>query len=411
MNNREKIICFLQKLIGPGATAVLCFCIYQWGTNHEKARFAITLGIVAYLFLCFYNAIFKNKYKKVVEKVLSGLIIIAFSNELYDYNKIIALFPVFSKIDPLLFSLIVLGSALLLLIVIKISILIYENTDVNATQSTPNNLLDANSNAIKDNNTKKSNIGKGTLETESKNNNTWMILYFVFLIILIGAGCTLFSILYNKGILKQSYDFFEVISFLLKYAGYIVMIFIAIVIVIIFLIEMIRLIISRMKIFAVSLKNDNQGNDIPLYLLSIIVDIVVCYLTYKFTGIDMESFYDFANDGKYLALPLMLLFVGVAFAIFLRLTHATLVLLVDMKPENVKSFLHKINGKAQITNRVVEIIKTIIDIVLDTLLTALKFVSFIPDFFNILYAFVLEDEEDFEFEEKESKNSSEEVQK
>ena len=69
----------------------------------------------------------------------------------------------------------------------------------------------------------------------------------------------------------------------------------------------------------------------------------------------------------------------------------------NMKPENIKLFLHKVNSKTQITERVVDIIKAIIDIVLDTLLTALKFVSFIPCFFKSIYAFVLEDEEDFEF--------------
>lgn len=403
MNSKEKAVYFLQELLGIGVTGVLCFCIYHWGTGHKKACFAITLGAIAYLLLCFYNAFFKNKYKGMVEKVLSGLMVIAFSNELYDYNKVIALFPIFKSTDPMLFSLIVLGVILSLLIIIKIMTFIYDNTDVNGIQSSGDNSICAGGNITGGNQT-----GGGTSAPKSKDNNAWMVLYFVFLIILIGAGGALFSILYNKGILKQSYDFFEVVSYLLKYAGSIVMIFLAIVIVIILLIEMIKLIISRMKVFATSLKHNTQENTVPLYLFSIIVDVVVCYLTYKFTGIDMDSFYDFVNDGKYLALPLMILFVGVAFVIFLRLTHATLVLLVDMKPENVKSFLQKVNAKAKITERVVEIIKMIIDIVLDTLLTALKFVSFIPDFFCTLYTFVLEDEQDFEFVDNETEDSSEE---
>lgn len=335
MDNKEKIVYFLKELLGIGVTGVLCFCIYRWGTGHEKACFAITLGTITYLILCFKNIIFRNKYKGMVEKVLSGLVIIAFSNELYDYDKVIALFPILTKTDPMVFSLIVLVTILLLLITIKIIIFIYDNTDANDTHSPRDNFISTGGN----------NEGNSNAEgkIEKSKSNTWMILYFLFFIILIGAGGALFSVLYNKGILKQDYDFFEVVSLLLKYAGYIVMIFIAIVIVIILLIEMIRLIISRIKVFAASLKNDGQGNDIPLYLISIIIDIVICYLTYKFTGIDINSFYDFANGGKYIALPLMILFVGVAFAIFLRLIHATLVLLVDMKLENIKAFLQKIN--------------------------------------------------------------------
>ena len=402
MNDKEKIVHFLHKLFGIGVTGTLCFCIYCWGTGYEKARFAITLGAIAYLILCFYNIIFNKKYNGMFGKVLSGLIIIAFSNELYNYNKVVALFPIFKKTDPMLFSLIVLGTTLLLLIIIKIMTFIYENTDVNGTQSPEGNYINVSGNNA-ENNSMKEGIG----EPKSKNNNTWMILYFVFLIILIGAGGALFSILYDKGMLKQNYDFFEVISFLLKYVGYIIMIFIAIVMVIILLIEMIRLIISRVKGFAASLKNDGQENDIPLYLLSIIIDIVICYLTYKLTGIDIDYFYNFANGGKYIALPLMILFIGVAFVIFLRLIHATLVLLVDMKPENVKLFLRKVNEKNKIADRIVEIIKTIIDIIFDIVLAALKFVSFIPNFFNTLYVFVLEDEEDFEISDDEEKDSLE----
>lgn len=403
MNIKEKIIYFFQELLDIGVTGILCFSIYRWGAGHEKACFAITLGTIAYLLLCFYNAIFKSKYEGMFEKVLSGLIIIAFSNELYNYDKIITLFPIFMNIDPMLFSLIILGAILLLLIIIKIIIFIYKNTDVDSSQSPKYNSTNINA----DNPEKyitKSNIGI----PKSKESNTWIILYFIILIVIIGAGFVLFTILYSNKILKQPYDFFEILSCLLKYVGNIVMIFLAIAIVIIFLIEMIRLIISRIKIFAASLKNDSQENPIPLYLLSIIADVIVCYLTYKFTGIDMESFYDFVNDGKYLALPLMILFVGVAFVIFLRLTHATLVLLVDMKPENVKSFLQKVNEKTQITDRVVEIIKLIIDLVLDTLLTALKFVSFIPNFFVTLHAFVLEEEADFEPSNDETESSLEE---
>lgn len=381
MNNRKKNVRLLYELFYIGATGTLCFYIYCWGASHEKARFAITLGATAYLVLCLKKILFDKKYDGMFEKLLSGLIIIAFSNELYNYNKVIALFPVFKETDPLLFSFIVLGTMLFLLIIIKIMTLIYGNT-----------------------NAENDNMKREIRSLKLKGDNTLLILYFVFMIILICTGGALFSILYDKGMLKQNYDFFEVVSVLLKYAGYIVMIFLAIVLVIILLIEMIKLIVSRIKVFAVSLKNDGQENDIPLYLLSIIIDIVICYLTYKFTGINIDSFYNFANGGKYMALPLLILFIGVAFIIFLRLIHATLILLVDMKPENIKLFLRKVNEKNKIADRIVGIIQKIIDIIFDTALIALNFVSFIPHFFNTLCIFVLEDENDFVKDEDEERD-------
>ena len=165
-------------------------------------------------------------------------------------------------------------------------------------------------------NTSSNNIKIYTTENKApmpkpKKNNTWMVLCFTFLIIFIGAGGAFFTLLHNGGIFNNNYDFFETVSSMLNYAGSIVMVFLAIFLVIIFLIEMLRLIISRMKAFAASLKSDNNTNAVPLYLLSTIVDIVVCYLTYKFTGINLDSFYNFVNEGKYLALPLIILFVGV----------------------------------------------------------------------------------------------------
>lgn len=177
------------------------------------------------------------------------------------------------------------------------------------------------------------------------------------------------------------------------------MILLAVMVVIIFLIEMIRLIISRMKAFSRSIKADTKGDTIPLYALSAVLDLIVCYLAYKYTGITMDSFYNFVNEGKYLALPLMILFVGIAFVIFMRLTHATLVLLVAMKPEDVVSFLKRVNDKTKISEKVVEIIKMIIDIVLDSIITALSFVSFIRDYFNTIYSFVFGNECVFEYDE------------
>jgi len=402
MNKKENFINHLLEFMGVIVTALLCFGIYRWGAGNNKACFAITLGSLAYLLLCFFNALFKNKYKGMIQKVLSGFTIIAFANEMYDYNKIIEVLPVFNNIDPMLFALIVLGSVLTILIIIKVMIFVYENADSSPASVSVDSKAQKTGNTVSDSNSS----GGNSKQRQSKDNNAWMVLYFIFLTILLIGGGALFAVLYNKGVLEQSYDFFEVVTILLKYAGSIVMLLLAIVIVIILLIEMIRLIISRMKTFAASLKNERQSDTAPLYLLSIILDVVICYLTYKFTGIDMDSFYDFVNDGRYLALPLMMLFVGVAFVIFLRLTHATLVLLVDMKPENVKAFLQKVNEKTQITDRVVEIIKTIIDIVLDTLLTALEFVAFIPDFFGSLYSFVLEDEEEFTFDDDSADNQN-----
>lgn len=383
-------------------TVVICFSIYHWGSNNDKACFALTLGAVAFLLLCFYNIIFNGNRKGMVVSVLSGLFVIVFANKLYDYEKLETLVPILRNVDPMIFTIIVLGGALSSLLLIRFLIYIYDNAEDNISPTSSSGIPVSNNVGGMNNDTpstigERANTDRATNVSHSK---AWMVLYFIFLIILIGAGCALFTILYKNGVLKQNYDFFEVVASLLKYVGSVVMLLLAAVIVIIFLIEMIRIIVSRIRAFTLSLKEDAKTDNVPLYALSAILDIIVCYLTYKFAGITIDSFYSFVNRGQYLALPLLMLFVGIAFVIFLRLTHATLLLLVEMKPENVKEFLKKVNEKTKITERVIEIVKMLIDIVLNSVITALKFVAFIPGFFGTIYSFVLEDEEEFEIEDE-----------
>lgn len=395
--SKEDVISYICQLCCIIITVIICFSIYYWEDYNDKACFALTLGAVAFLFLCFYSIIFKSNRKGMVVGVLSGLAVIAFANRLYDYDKLKTLLPLLNNVEPMIFIILVLGGMLTILILAKFLIYVYDNVedDIALTSSnsmdTSNNVGDAKGNKTP------------LVKRKSRNvdySNARMVLYFIFLIILMGAGCALFSILYKNNVLKQNYDFFEVVTSLAKYAGSVGIIILAVVIVIIFLIEMIRLIISRMRAFFRSLKEDAKENTIPLYALSAILDIIVCYLAYEFTGITIDSFYGFVNSGEYLVLPLLILFLGIAFVVFLRLTHATLLLLVEMKPENVKGFLKKVNDKTKITERVIEIVKMLIDIVLNSVITVLNFVTFIPDFFGTLYSLVLEDENEFELEDK-----------
>lgn len=50
----------------------------------------------------------------------------------------------------------------------------------------------------------------------------------------------------------------------------------------------------------------------------------------------------------------MLLLIGVAFVLFLRLTHATLLLIAEMKATDVKKFLEKINNKTLIKDKTID---------------------------------------------------------
>ena len=108
--NKDTIRSCLCQLCGIIVTAAICFSIYHWGSNNHKACFALTLGATAFLFLCLYNIIFKKNCKGTVVWMLSGLLVIAFANELYDYEKLETLIPILKNKDPIFFTIIILGA-------------------------------------------------------------------------------------------------------------------------------------------------------------------------------------------------------------------------------------------------------------------------------------------------------------
>lgn len=386
---------YLKQLVCAIVALLTCLGIYRGWNANTRTCFALTLGAVLFLIWCFYNVVFKGEHQGMVVYILSGASVIMFANKMYDYEKLKTIFPILKDVDALYFVLVSLGGVLSVFILTKIAIYIYDGTKSNKAIDDLNN--------VKISETVKPSMNE--INSETNSNKAWTIIYLFLLIILTGAGCALFGILYRKGIPQRDYDFFEVVILLLKYAGSVVLILLAFVVVIIFLIEMIRLIVSRMRVFFSSLKEETKEDTVPLDALSAVITIVVFYLAYKVTGLTVDTFYDFVNKGEYLALPLIILFVGAAFIVFLRLIHATLLLLVEMKPDSIKEFWKKINDKTNITERVSEILKMIIDIVLDSIITVFKFVKFIPDFFDSIYLLVLEDENEFELEDENENNS------
>ena len=385
---------YLRQMICVVVAVLTCLGTWHWWSSNIRVCHALTLGAVLFLIWCFYRIIFKGGCKEMAVYILSGVSVIMFANKMYDYEKLRTLFPILKKVDPMYFVLAFLGCILITFILVKVSMYIYSNIENNKTVYNIENETDV---------VKTSGIAQ-TATTGTDNNKTGTIVYLLLLIFLAGAGCALFGILYKNGVPLRDYDFFEVVISLLKYAGSVVLILLAFVVVIIFLIEMLRLIIARMRVFFVSLKEESKEDSVPLYALSAVIAIVVFYLAYMVTGITIDTFYDFVNKSEYLALPLLILFIGTGFVVFLRLIHATLLLLVGMKPENIKEFWKKLNDKINITERVAEILRMIIDIILNSVIVVLKFVIFIPDFFDSVYSFVLEDEDEFELDDESGKD-------
>lgn len=395
--NKSKWYYWVLQLVCAGIAVAICFGIYQWWNSNNKACFALSIGAGIFLIYCFYNIIFKSKSRGMQVYTLSGVSVLVFANKLYDYERMKRLFPFLKNVDPLYFALASIGGVLLIFILMKTLSNLYENNDMD---------LESGENADDFETTGTVGITEKRTYDNKCNGKVWPVMYLVFLIVLIAGGAAVFEVLYINGGIHQDDDFFEVIISLLKYAGSVVMILLSIVVVIIFLIEMIRIIISRMKMLFISLRKETKEDAVPLYALSILIDIIMFYLAYKTTGITTDTFYDLVSNSEYLALPLIMLFLSIVFVIFLRLTHATLVLMTEMQPDNIKIFWRKINDKTNITERIEQILKMIIDIVLDSIIVVLQFAKALPSFFYSVYSLVMMDEDEFELEEGEKENRS-----
>ena len=387
---KGKATCLFMQVLSVCVSVVLCFGVYNWWNTNDNTCFALSFGASGFLIFCFYSIIFRHERQGMVVYILSGLMVNIFANKLYDYEKLKILFPALKNVDSVYVIIGLLSGVLLFFIFIKVLMYVYSyvgNDDIVATGE--KNVTTGQSE------------NSEAMDKRAKNDifgGKFGIGIFLLLLTGLSMGtCVLFVILYKNGMPQHDYNFFEIVMLLLKYAGTIVMLLLALVVVIVLALEMVRLVMSRIRILFISAREETR---VPLYALSAVIDLVICFLAYRVSGVTMNTFYDFVSNGEYLALPLMILVIGVAFAFFMKLTHATLLLMTQMKPDHVKEFWNRIDNRMEINERLEEIIRSLIDIVLDSVIIALKFVKVIPDFADSIRILSFEEESEFEVEEK-----------
>lgn len=381
---KSTIFKHVSQIACPIITTVLCILIYNIPDRFDNALFAISLGSITCLLYCFYTALYQPRGSEVILKIFSSFAVLIFSNRLYDYQKLSLLFPVLKGLDASVFSLILLGAFLLLLIMIRIICYLFQSKD---TYTPENNANDANDmNDISNDSTHHS-----QKETEHQFPYFPVFIGFVITIFIIVGIYTFIRL--NIDIASSTFSFENTILLMFKYVGSIIIALIAIHYIILITIEMLRLIIYRIKTFSSS-RDVGQNSPVFLYSLSVLIALIISYVTYKSTDFNLDSFYNITNSGRFLAVPLSFLFVTCIFFIFVQLVHALLILLINMKIENIKSFWQKANAKTNISERILTILQTLIDIILDTIISILQFATFIPGYVHTLHEFLFPSSEE-----------------
>ena len=135
---KDDIIDSIYHGIIIATTILICFLIYNYGQGHEVALFGVSIGAAAFEVLSFCSIAFFDRHRGAVAKCLSGIVIIIFANQLYDYKKLVELFPILNNIEPVFLVMIILGVVLAILFIIKLMMYIYSTADETATTQPAN---------------------------------------------------------------------------------------------------------------------------------------------------------------------------------------------------------------------------------------------------------------------------------
>ena len=124
---------------------------------------------------------------------------------------------------------------------------------------------------------------------------------------------------------------------------------------------------------------DGKGG-IPLYLLSVFVVLVLFALSFELGEFTLDDFMDLAVDGKYLALPLLLILMFAVFTLLLWLVHGLLLLIRSLNAREVYEKFKSFGSEIRLVENCKDILKLLFDFLFSTILSVLEFLKIIPDY-------------------------------
>lgn len=377
--------------------AAIAICTAKHFLLPADMDFFVTLVMVIILLIDACRLVAK-KHMPNASVIPYAMIVIVFVNRLYSYDRLKQLIPMLADVDPLWAAVALVLLAIAALLVIRLiphlgtggnerSAAVYEhrpsveNTVSSATGQTHVPPQEA-------------------MPHKPVLRPLWIFLILVFIL---GATFLTFHLVIAK-VPVEPFDFIDTVTYLLAYSAAILCVIMAVGLTMTVIIELVRFIYSRIWLPRISGTDANNGAP-PLYVFSFIIVAVLFYLSFRISGFTMDDFTETISGGEYLALPLTVLVMITAFCILVRITHGLILLVMDMDATKIRSFFSRAAQSIGLNETIISISKTIVAIVLGTIDLALKFVKFIPDFFESMYNFTFADEaedEDTDVEESTS---------
>ena len=365
----------------------------------------LILALIGVYFL--YKMIFKKTYSDSFLKIVCILAMLTSSNHLYSLNKLNELFPWIANVNSNWLVIGLIATLIVILLIFKLLTYI-EPQNRNKTNNYQPNNTQLNSFYKHDGltNTENENYLSDTLATHRKDFFSFLRFLCILLsccIIMILPAVLLF--LFNKYSLDTvALDFDKIFSFILSYGASFILILFAIIIVIITLVYVAKYVYVQIRSFKKANDEDsNKSYPVPTYAFSVIIVCSLLFLAWRLSDISLNDLTQKLIIGDYLALPIAVVVIIVLFFLLVQITHAIILMLSSMSAESIKQFIIKQENKLKIGARIFEVVKNIIDIILNTILSTLEFVNSIPNFIKSLSKMVLYDDDFEESEDCEKK--------
>lgn len=174
-----------------------------------------------------------------------------------------------------------------------------------------------------------------------------------------------------------------------KYTFFVFVILLLIMAVIIVITELAKFIMTRVYAIRKSTEESEDPSKIPTKVLSVSIVIVIFGLMYFNADFKITDLINFTAAGDYWALPLELIVILVVFLFLTTCVNWFLKAIFDPHSDNhdhSSSIFRKMMGDIK------SIIIEIIELVLNTAKTVIKFAGFIPNFFDTMYDFVFDED-------------------
>ena len=318
-----------------------------------------------------------------------AIIVIVFVNRLYSYDRLKLLIPMLANVDPLWAAVALILLAIAVLLGIRLIPHIGTNNKEKGTAGYECRASFEN--------TGSSTAGQAHVspkEATPRKPALRPLWIFLILLFILGATFLTFHLVIAK-VPVEPFNFFDTVTYLLAYSAAILCVIMAVGLTMTVIIELVRFIYSRIWLPRIS-GTDQNSSAPPLYVFSFIIVAVLFYLSFRISGFTMDDFTETISGGKYLALPLTVLVMITAFCLLVRITHGLILLVMDMDATKIRSFFSRAAQSIGLNETIISINKKIVAIVLGTIDLALKFVMFIPDFFESMYNFTFADESEVE---------------